>query len=168
MNFLKKMKSREMCEMGLKTVAAVILGLILIILMEGMIYSIYIKAIQDNKDTTSYTTKECVLYCEKIGEDKYQVYVHNTQAGAKNRGWHLMTKNYTSAELVIEEESNLWGDIVYHAPTPFDISITTTHYFVMGGFILVILGVCGFMFYRLNRDYVKFEKKYKKTGKIFA
>ncbi|MBO5910477.1 MAG: hypothetical protein J6Q15_03100 [Clostridia bacterium] len=159
MEFLTKMKSRERIEMALKTISMVIVGLILIILMEGMIFGIYMNKINDNT-TGTYTNSACVAYCEEMSEGKYKVYLHNTESGA----WMVIASEKTEAEI----DSKGYKNIVWNAPTPFDVSINYIHYIVMGVFIAGILGFYGWRFFKLDRDYKKFEKKYNKTGKIFA
>lgn len=159
MEFLNKMKSRERIEMILKTISVVIIGLMLIILMEGMIYSIYMNKINENTKG-SYTVSECVAYCEEVGEDKYKVILHDTETGL----WLTLKTNSSKQDI----EDREYGKVVWSAPTPFDVSITPIHYVVMGVFILAIIGFYGWKFYKLDREYKKFEKRYKKTGKIFA
>lgn len=159
MEFLKKMKSREMLEMSLKTVFAVLVGIILIILMEGMIYGIYMDKIEKNT-ASSYTVNQCVAYCEEVENDVYKVYLHDTKANS----WQIRMINQSKQDIIDSD----YKQVVFHAPTAFDVSISGTHYIVMAGFIAIILGFYGWRFYKLHRDYVGFEKKFKKTGKIFA
>ena len=153
MEFLKKMKSREMLEMSFKTVMAVLVGLILIVLMEGMIYGIYMDKIKENKET-SYAVGACVAYCEQVDDDEYMIYLHNTQSGA----WCIKAINNSKAEI----ESAGYKDVLYRKPNAFDVSISGTHYIVMGVFISGILCFYGWRFYKLNKEYKNFEKKYKK------
>ena len=161
MEFLKRMKSREIVEMSLKTIAAVLVGLILIILMEGMIFNIYMNKINEKKEST-YANSNCVAYCEVVEgkEDEFKVYLHDTENGS----WQVRMINQTEAQI----ESSDYKEIVWHAPTPFDVSINGVHYIVMAGFIVAILGLYGWRFYKLDKEYKGFEKKFKKTGKIFA
>ena len=159
MEFLKKMKSREMIEMSLKTVFGVIVGLILIILMEGMIYNIYMTKIKENK-ANQYMPVQCTAYCEQIDEDEYRVYLHDTSSGS----WHIKAFNESKEQI----ETAGYGDVEFRKPNAFDVSITGTHYIVMVVFMAGVLGFYGWRFYKLNKEYKAFEKKYKKTGKIFA
>ena len=78
MEFLKKMKSREMIEMSLKTIFGVVIGLILIILMEGMIYSIYMNKIEENK-INQYMSSQCIAYCEEVSENQYNILITGTK-----------------------------------------------------------------------------------------
>ena len=158
MKFLKKMKSREMVEMSLKTILAVLIGIILIILMEGMIYKIYMDKIEKNT-ASSYTVDQCVAYCEEVGVDEYKVYLHDTSAGS----WQIRMINQSKQDIIDAK----YQQVVFRTPNAFDVSITKTHFFVMAGFIVAILGFYGWRFYRLHLDYVGFEKKFKKTGKVF-
>lgn len=158
MDFLNKMKSREMIEMSLKTIFAVLVGIILIILMEGMIYGIYMDKIEKNT-ASSYTVSQCVAYCEQVGDDEYKVYLHDTGA----ESWQIRMINQSKQDIL----DSKYQQVIFRTPNAFDVSISTTHYFVMAGFIVAILGFYGWRFYKLHRDYVGFEKKFKKTGKIF-
>ena len=101
MEFLKRMKSRERVEMSLKTIMGVIAGLILIILMEGMIFSIYLNKMEENNAVKSYSNNKCVAYCEKISDDNYKVYINNTEAKSS---WFVL-KSRTQEQ--IEEIFNL-------------------------------------------------------------
>ena len=161
MEFLKKMKSREMIEMSLKTIAAVLLGLILIILMEGMIYGIYMNKIKDST-TTQWTPSACVAYCEKTGDNDYNVYLYNTES----KGWQTLDSAGSKVITKEEIESSKYEEIIWRAPNAFDVSINGIHYVVMAVFIVAIGGLYGWRFYKLHRDYVSFEKKYNKTGKL--
>lgn len=159
MEFLKKMKSREIIEMSLKTAAAVIVGLILVLLMEGMIFNIYMDKIKENT-TSQYAPADCVAYCEEIGEDEYRVYLYNNSANS----WQ--TKQFNSSHQNIKETQ--YNKVVWDSPNAFDVSITGTHYVVISIFIASIIGFYSWRFYKLNQEYAKFEKRFKKTGKIFA
>lgn len=159
MNFLKQMKSRERVEMTLKTIMAVIAGIVLIILMEGMIYGIYMDKINDNK-ATSYINNQCIAYCEEVAEDSFKVYLHDTEYGS----WQVLSAT-VSKEAILNDG---YHKVVFHAPNAFDVSISGAHYAVMGAFIAAIIGFYGWRFYRLDKEYKAFEKKYQKTGKIFA
>lgn len=159
MEFLKKMKSRETFEMTLKTIASVVVGLILIFLMEGMIFGIYMNKINDNKFKSGIIS-DCVAYCEEVDDNEFKVYLHNTKTGS----WYV--EDITLSKSTIEERK--YGDIEWRAPNPFDVSINGVHYVVMAGVIVTIIGLYAWRFYKLDREYKGFEKKFKKTGKIFA
>lgn len=158
MNFLKRMKTRERVEMSLKTIAAVIVGIALIFLMEGMIYSIYMTKINDNK-ASQFIATTCVAYCEEVGEDEYKIYLHNTEYNS----WSVRASNFTKEQI----EKSGYSKVVYDAPNAFDVSINTTHYVVMAIFILAIIGFYGWRFYKLDVDYKKLEKRLKVKGTIF-
>ena len=159
MEFLKKMKSREMIEMGLKTIFGVIVGLILIILMEGMIFGIYMNKINENT-ASQYVASDCVAYCEEIGDDEYKIYLHNTESGS----WHVKVYNESKTQI----ENGNYEKVIYRAPNAFDVSIKGVHYVVMAIFIAGVLAFYGWRFYKLDKEYKAFEKKFKKTGKIFG
>ncbi len=159
MEFLKKMKSRETIEMVLKTISALVLGLILIILMEGMIFGIYMKKINEN-DATQYTVSQCIAYCEEVGEDKYKVYLENTETGS------FSVKITQDSREKIETDGYI--DVIWRAPNVFEVSINYVHYIVMGVFLAIILAIYIWRFYKLYQEYKVFERKFIRTGKIFA
>lgn len=160
MDFLRKMKSREIVEMSLKTIMAVLVSIILIFLMEGMIYGIYMNKINENQSNTSWIVQETTAYCEEIGDDEYKIYLcTNEEQGV----WHVSSVTGTKEEI----ESKGYKNVVWDKPNPFDVSINGTHYIVMAVFIAAVLGLYGWRFYRLNKEYVAFGKKLKKNGSIF-
>lgn len=158
MNFLKRMKTRERVEMSLKTIAAVIVGVALIFLMEGMIFSIYMTKINDNK-TPQFIATTCVAYCEEVGEDEYKIYLHDTEYNS----WSVRSANFSKEQI----EKSGYAEVVYSAPNAFDVSINTTHYIVMAVFIAAIIGFYGWRFYKLEADYKKLEKRLRVKGTIF-
>ncbi|MBQ7798797.1 MAG: hypothetical protein IJ371_06720 [Clostridia bacterium] len=153
MEYLKQLRRREMIEMSLKTIAAVLVGLVLIILMEGMIFGIYMNKIKENNETFN-AKADCVVYCDKIGEDEYEVYVHNTVSGS----WSIKPLTQTKEQI----EEGKYGDVVYRAPNAFDVSIKGSHYIVMAIFIAGILGFFAWRFVKLNKEYTKLETKHQK------
>lgn len=159
MQYLKQLKSREMIETGLKTIATVIIGIILIILMEGMIYGIYMNKIKENT-ATQYVASECVAYCEEVKDGEYRIYLHNTESGS----WHIKVYN----ESVSQINNSGYEKVVYRTPNAFDVSIKPSHYIVMSVFIVGLLGYFGWKFYRLNVGYNKLETKYQKLSKSVA
>jgi hypothetical protein len=158
MNFLKRMKTRERVELSLKTIAAVIVGIALIFLMEGMIFSIYMSKINENK-ASQFIPTDCVAYCEEVKEGEYKIYLHDSVNGA----WSVRSANFTQEQI----EQADYAEVVYGTPTPFDVSITNTHYIVMAIFISAILGFYGWRFYKLTGDYKKLEKRLRVKGTIF-
>lgn len=158
MEFLKKMKSREMIEMSLKTIAAVLAGLILILLMEGMIFGVYMNHIDKNK-ATQWTPQTCVMYCAEQADGTYDLYIHDVENGS----WQVK-QDVEKANIATDG----FKDVIWRAPNAFDVSIKGVHYFVMAGFIVAILGFYGWRFYRIHKEYKGFEKKLKKTGNIFG
>lgn len=148
-----------MIEMTLKTIAAVLVGICLIFFMERMIYGIYMDKINENV-ATQYAASDCIAYCEEINEDEFKVYLHNTESGS----WHVRSFNVSKAQI----ESDGYKDVIFRTPNAFDVSINGIHYVVMAVFIAGLIGFYGWRFYKLNKEYKGFEKKFSKTGKIFA
>lgn len=58
--------------------------------------------------------------------------------------------------------------IYWRAPNCFDIYINWIHYLVMVIFLAIIGGVYAWRFTLISKEYKKIERKFKKTGKIFA
>lgn len=263
MEFIKRMKTREFIEMGLKTLASVLAGLIVIILMEAMIYSIFMKTI--NKTTSisgdpskaEYYITECVDgtydiykhmpsmdskqsdpwarlgnhhniskakldellrekgYLSGYNADLYKVVATNTETSAKTTyektdatnsspeaqivaNKDTLQEGYTfdvyiraTAETAYDETAPKFANLTYtelnakfekagelkeystakiywRAPNCFDIYMNAWHYVVMVIFELAICGFYTWRFMLINKEYKKIEKKFKKTGKVFA
>lgn len=171
MEFIKKMKTREFIEMGLKTLAAVLAAFLAIILMEGMIYSIELNALKTkgNGYTVQSTT---VAYCLKEGEDKYLVLYYN-EGSAKE--WSCASGTYLSkqdcidlADPVAQAETNSPAvkEVHFNAPNAFIFSITPVHYVVMAVFVAAVAGFFVYKFIALAKEYKGIEDNFKKTGTI--
>lgn len=158
MDFLKKMKCRERVEMSLKTISAVIVGIALIFLMEGMIFSIHMTKINENK-VSQFIVTTSTAYCEKIKDNEYKVYLYNSEYDS----WSVCASSFTKEQI----DSTKYYQVVYDKPNAFDVSINLTHYIVMAIFISSIIGYYGWKFYKLNVDYKKLEKRLKIKGTIF-
>lgn len=159
MEFLKKMKTRDTVEMVLKTIAAFILGIMLIFLMEAMIHGIYIRKVKENTSGT-LIAEQSIVYCEEVENDQFRLYIHDLE----NDSWQVHATPKSEAWV----KSAGFKEVHFRIPNAFDISISGLHYVFMGIFLVAILGFYGYRFYRLNRDYAKFSAKLKKTGKIFG
>ena len=158
MKFLKQMKTRERVELLLKTISAVIVGIVLIFLLEGMIYKLYITKINENNSTQIFPDR-CIAYCEKVAEDRYKIYLHDLS----NNSWSVRIPNFTQEEI----NNTNYLQIIYHKPNAFDVSINKYHYIVMAVFILSIVGFYCWRFYKLDSDYKTLEKRLKLNGSIF-
>lgn len=158
MEFLNKMKKRDTLELVIKTIVAVIISVMLILLMEAMIHGIYIKKVKENTSGTTIPAQQ-IVYCEEIEDNQYQIYVHDPD----NATWHLLTGT-RSKEYI---ESAGFMEVYYRQPNAFDLSITPVHYVVMGVFVVAVLGFYGYRFYNLEKDYKKFYAK-QKAGKLFG
>ena len=158
MNFLNRMKTRERTEMLLKTISAVIIGFVIIFLMEGMIFSIYIRRINENQ-ATQLIPNRCIAYCEQVDEDLYKVYLHDIESNY----WAVRPSHFTKEQI----HNTKYYEVVFNAPNAFDVSINTSHYIVMAIFISAIIGFYGWKFYKLENDYKKLEKRLKLRGSIF-
>ena len=117
------------------------------------------KKINEN-DATQYTVSQCIAYCEEVGEDKYKVYLENTETGS------FSVKITQDSREKIETDGYI--DVIWRAPNVFEVSINYVHYIVMGVFLAIILAIYIWRFYKLYQEYKVFERKFIRTGKIFA
>lgn len=159
MELLKRMKTRDTVEMVLKTIAAFVVGIMLIFLMEAMIHGIYIKKVKENTSGT-LIAEQSVVYCEEIKDDQFRLYVHDVE----NDSWQVYATPKSEAWI----NGAGFKEINWRTPNAFDISISGVHYAFMAIFLVAILGFYGYRFYKLNRDYSKFSAKLQKTGKLFG
>lgn len=176
MDFIKKMKKREFIEMGLKTLAAILAAFLAIILMEGMIYSIYLNDLKTNPNRDTYTTTEnhTIAYCIKEGEDKYFVIYYNDNPNSKGLDrseWSAKHDEFlTKQECLDLQDKNVTKayvkDVVFKAPNAFDFSISSVHYIVMAVFVAAVGGFFTYKFIALSKEYQKIEKEYKEKGTI--
>lgn len=165
MEFVQRMKKREFIEMTLKTIAAILGAFIVIILMEGMIYSVTLNAYMKKSTQSTSQTGSTVAYCIKQEEDKYFVLYYNkdaTNQGAKSDWSSNAGKYYTKAEC----ENLTVKKIIWRAPTAFEFTITPVHYGVMVVFVLIVAGFYVYRFVRLGKSYDKIETEYKTNGTI--
>lgn len=168
MEFIKKMKTREFIEMGLKTLAAICAALIATILMEAMIYNIQLNAFRNNTNGngSSQTGENVVAYCIEESEDKYFVLYHVTNEEQFEMEWRAQPNNEKNLLTKAECEALKVKDVVFNAPSAFEFSITPIHYVVIA---ILIAGVGGYFAYRfiaLSKEYKKLEETFKKTGAI--
>lgn len=80
MEFIKRRKTREFIELGLKALASVLAVLMLAILLEAMIYSIFMKKIDDHK-SSSYGPGTYNLYIAETDDNTYNVYIRSWLTG---------------------------------------------------------------------------------------
>lgn len=172
MEFVKKMKKREFIEMGLKAGAAILAAFIAIILMEGMIYSIQLNALKTKATQTLAVSGSTVAYCIKESDDKYFVLYYNE--GAKDADGNLAEWSASKDKnkyLTREQCEKLVTDkivnkVEFNAPNAFIFSITPVHYVVMSLFVAAVAGFFVYKFIALNKQYVKIEEEFIKTGTI--
>ncbi len=172
MEFINKMRKREFTEMILKAVIALFLSIIAIILMEGMIYGILLKAERKSDKTTVTTNTSTIAYCIKEGKDNYFVLLHNPDQDdpkvkwCSNEAYRGLTKEECES---LTERRGIEGPVkkvVFGAPSAFDFSITPRHYIVITIFLLAVSGFFVYKFVALNKEYKKIEAKFKETGTI--
>lgn len=162
MDFIKNMKKREFIEMGLKTLAALCAAFLAIILMEGMIYSIQLNALQ-TKSESSLAQPTTIAYCIEKEEDKYFVLYYNEDTS--NEGYYEWS---ATQKLLSKDECEALSvkEVIYDAPNAFKFSITGTHYIVISIFVAIVAGYFVYRFVRLASEYKKIEENYTKTGTI--
>jgi len=182
MEFLNKIKRSEIIQMVLKGVIGVLLGIIVVFFMEAMIYNIYFNALEKSSSITTGADHKTVLYVDEVAENEYQVYMFANGKARLNITPKFATsdmlnkdKNYTEEGLaklyvLLEQDTSIPDFKVYkRQPNCFDLgSINGVHYAVIVVFLLGIAGVFAWRISLILKEYKKLEKKFKKTGKIFA
>lgn len=167
MDFIKRMKKREFIQMGLKTLVAVLTLFLAIILMEGMIYGIKLNALKTKGEGHLAVSGQSIAYCVKEDTDKYFVIYYYQNQDTKEDIW---TTDKAGTYLTEAECKALEGtsvkEVVMHAPNAFQLTITGTHYVVMGIVTAAVLGFFVYKFIALNNEYTKIEHKFKETGTI--
>ncbi|MBE7076330.1 MAG: hypothetical protein E7374_00345 [Clostridiales bacterium] len=167
MEFIQKMKKREFFEMTLKALAGFIAGFIAIILMEAMIYGIQLNSLKKNGTMSVSQDNITKIYCVEESKGKYYAFFYNEDAkkNGASSDWSCKGETlYTKEQLNKYKERNI--EVIYHAPSAFDFSITKTHYVAMTLFISGIAGIFTYQFINLHKEYKKIEEHYKKTGEI--
>lgn len=104
MNFIKQMKKREFVELGIKTVIGLLIGVVVALLLEGMIYNIYMKKIDENKSINGYNAP--TYYISKNKDDTYDVYQTYTNG---NGGW--MRESHNVSKAVIDNRTQEKGEL---------------------------------------------------------
>ena len=168
MEFIKKMKTREFIEMGLKTLAALCAAFIAIILMEVMIYNIQFSALQ-KYGTQTVKQSNVVAYCVEQDEDEYFIvyYMENTSKDDDVVEWFASNAEKdlkTKAECLAMKDD--YKDVIFGKPSAFDFTITPIHYVIMSVLIAAVGGYFAYRFVVLAKEYKKIETTFKKTGTI--
>jgi len=170
MDFIKKLKKREFIEMGLKALTSLIFAFIAIILMEGMIYGIYLKAYMDKGTKSALATDSSIVYCIEDGKNpktnktEYFVLIYNEGTVKDPSNWSASAElRYSEAQIKHEFRNST---IKWHAPSAFKFTMSPVHYIVISVFMLSIAGLFAFRFVKLYRTYAEIETTYKKTGVI--
>ncbi|MBR2969438.1 MAG: hypothetical protein IKC49_00085 [Clostridia bacterium] len=174
MNFIKKMKVRELIEMSLKCFASILAAFLAIILMEGMIYGIMLNGVYSTTSST-FNPSSTVVYAVKTSADEYDLIYKNLTEKWKdsdNDGvsdtkvdsyytWSIK-KNVPKEDV----ENGTYYKFYDRAPNAFELSITPIHFVVMGIFVTAVSGLFVYRFIRLVKSYKDLEEEYKKTGTI--
>ena len=146
--------------MALKTICAVLGAFVAIILMEGMIYGIEMNALKTNGSTASSSTDLTIAYCIEVDDDQYFIVYYNEGMPSE---WSAVGSDIrTRAEC----ENIAAKEIVFHAPSAFEFSITPIHYVIMSAFMLIVVGFFVYRFIMLKKEYDTIEDNFKKTGNI--
>lgn len=166
MEFINKMKKREIIEMGLKALAALLVAFVAIILMEGMIYSIQLNAVIKNSPAATTVNQSTQAYCIEQGEDQYIVIYHYYNEFEDTHHWTSTKETKSKAECLKIKESGSVTELAFHAPNAFEFSITPIHFVVMAVFISAVAGFFAYKFIALTKSYKKIEEEFNKTGTI--
>lgn len=93
MEFLNRMKKRDMIEIGLMAGIAILTCMIVIFFLEFMIYNIFMDKIQNNNNAAGQTT-ELELFVEE-DNNLYMIYKHYTDTDM----WIVQPKNITKEQV---------------------------------------------------------------------
>ena len=161
------MKKREFIETALKAGAALLASFIAIILMECMIYGIYLNALNDETKNHSGYSSSSVVYAYEVSEGKYNLYTDLDPYNYGLEGW-ASELNITKAEFDAKiQNGTISADkIIYRTPNAFELSVEPIHYAVMAIFVLIVAGYFVYRFVRLNKSYKQIEDEFKRTGTI--
>lgn len=157
------MKKREFIEMTLKTIAAVFALLVAIILMEGMIYGIEMKAVR-NKTSEVSISNQTIAYAIKQDDDSYFVLCYNE--GSSNKKFTDFSCKNDLTRTKAEVEAMNVKDIVWRAPNAFEFSMEWTHYVVIGVLAGGLIGFYAYRFVKLGKSYKKIEEEFNSNGKV--
>ena len=163
MEFIHKMKKREFIEMGLKTAAAVFALFLAIILMEGMIYGIKLNALLTRSSSVLKQSDYTIAYCVEQDDNSYSVIYYNEQVPSK---WCAESKTFSLEYIQSKTFTQEVKEVVMHAPNAFQLTITPTHFVVMGVITSLLGGFFVYKFIRLGKEYKKIEENFVKTGTI--
>ena len=163
MEFIKKMKKREFIELGLKTLTALLLAFMAIILMEGMIYSIKLNGYKTNVYPSVISQEASAVYC--IKEPNKNTYIVLYHFENSEDPWRT-TGSKLSKESIKELLEGNVKEIIWHAPSAFKLPITPIHYVIMAIFVGGVSGHFVYRFIKLSNSYKEIENNYKKTGTI--
>lgn len=169
MNFIKQMKKREFIEMGLKTLTAILIAFLVIILMEGMIYSIRLNALKNMQieGGLPYDNQSSIAYCIKDTqmEDSYFIVIKKVDLETNKTQW-ISDKTLRKTKAECLKMGSGVKELNMHAPNAFDLTINGKHFIFIGIFVVAVLGFFTYKFIMLNNAYKKTEEEFKKTGKI--
>lgn len=164
MDFIKQMKKREFIEMSLKCLAAVMAAFVAIILMEGMIYSIYLNAYKTKAGSSGSNSETSIAYCIKEDDNKYFVLFQNTDLSGGATEWSATSTLYSKEDCTPEKLSV--KEVVFHAPSAFEFTINGIHYAVIAVFVAIVAGYFVWRFIALSKSYKKIEEEFVKSGTI--
>lgn len=169
MEFVKKMKKRELIEMSIKAIIAVLASLITIVLMEGMIYGIELNTYLKNSKSAIKQSNLTVAYCIERAEDEYFVMFYNPTDESKSGMEVWSAQSFETKKYSHQDCLNLQGEVKevkFGAPNAFTFSITPVHFVVMGVFVGLVAGYFVYRFVALNVNYKKYIKTVQEKGTI--
>lgn len=129
MEFIKRRKTREYIELGLKALASVLAVLMLAILLEAMIYSIFMKKIDEHR-SSSYSSYQYSLYIAETDDNTYNVYIHSWMSGQDEWTRHLSEISQERLDEFLRKPGVLWnetGDLYKIVATKTSDSTTTEY-----------------------------------------
>jgi len=148
--------------MSLKTLAALFAVFLAIILMEGMIYSIKLHSLAENTNQSTTVASHTVAYCIEQKNDSYLVVFHYEDKDNDIDHWSSAIK---SEESCTKSSLNV-SEVIFKAPSAFELSIEGFHFIIMGVLVAAVGGYFTYRFIRLNQSYKKIEEQFLKDGTI--
>ena len=166
MDFIKQMKKREFIEMGLKTLASLLIVFLTIILMEGMIFSIQLDGLLNAKSENPSYGEDTVVYCieDKEKEGYYKILYFNEDVRDEGFPEWSVSIGLTSEEVIAQKYAK--NEVHFRTPNAFELSIEGFHFIIMGFVVAAVAGFFIYKFVRLNSAYNKIEEQFLKDGTI--
>lgn len=168
MEFIKNMRKREFIETTLKFISALCASFIAIILMEGMIYGIFLNSLTAGKNNSLSTVTNCTIFVHQTGEDEYTMLskMPEVEGLAAWSSWTGVSENTVNEKINQLMHNNSGPTVHYRLPNAFELVIDGMHIAVMSIFVLLVVGYFSYRYIKLDKSYKQVEREFKATGSI--